>query len=358
VPIGKTAVPEFGALPYTNNRVTGVTRNPWDLARTPGGSSGGSAAAVAAGIVPFATASDGGGSTRCPASFCGLVGHKPSFGRIPDLHGTRYSQTAAAGCLTTTVTDTALLLDVMAGPHTRDRTSLPAPGVRYQDAIESLDVRGLRVAWSLDLGFASVEPEVGSITWSATTSLVEAAELQLVDVTVKLGDVNTVKTKLESLERWVGLADGLWPERADDLDPLIRPEFENSEHVGLRDFARVLSRRKEIEDTMAEVFSYIDVLITPMVAMPAFSAEGPAPTAVVGVEGGPFASVPFAMFANLLGAPAVSVPAGLTSDGLPVGLHICGRRHDDATVLRLARLLEVVRPWPRHAPFGPDSPGS
>src|SRR6187401_1435136 len=127
VPIGKTAVPEFGFWAYTNNRVTGVTRNPWDTTVTPGGSSGGSASAVAAGLVPFATSSDGGGSTRTPAGFTGLVGHKSSFGRIPDLDADLYTHLAVVGALATTVTDAARLLDVMAGPDDRDRTSLPAP---------------------------------------------------------------------------------------------------------------------------------------------------------------------------------------------------------------------------------------
>src|SRR5207248_794004 len=152
IPIGKTAAPEFGTWAYTASPALGVTRNPYDTTRTPGGSSGGSAAAVAAGMVPFATASDGGGSTRTPASHCALVGHKPSFGRIPTYNVTRYAQTAVVGALATTVADAARLLDVMAGPSRRDRCSLPASGVVYEVAIEQLDVRGLRAAWSVDLG--------------------------------------------------------------------------------------------------------------------------------------------------------------------------------------------------------------
>ncbi len=350
VPLGKTAVPEFGSLPYTDNRTTGVTRNPWNPARTPGGSSGGSAAAVAAGMVPFATASDGGGSTRTPASFCGLVGHKASFGRIPDARGSRYSQTAAPGCLATTVADAALLLDVMAGPSPHDRTALPAPPVSYLSAIESLDVRGMRVAWSPDLGFAGVEPEVESITRSAAEALIDAAGLILVNRPVGLTDINSVKLQLESLDRWVGLGPGLWPELAAELSPEVRREFARSERMTLREFAHVLDRRAEIEGSLAALFSDIDVLLTPTVAMPAFSAEGPAPAVVQGVPGGLLAAVPFAPLANLWGTPAISVPAGVTVGGLPVGLHIAGRHHDDATVLRLARLLEIVRPWPRHAP--------
>jgi Asp-tRNA(Asn)/Glu-tRNA(Gln) amidotransferase A subunit family amidase len=353
VPIGKTAVPEFGSLPYTSNKVTGVTRNPWNLARTPGGSSGGSAAAVAAGMVSFATASDGGGSTRTPASFCGLVGHKASFGRVPDANGSRYSQTAAPGCLSTTVADTALLLDVMAGSTRHDRTSLPAPPAAYAQAIESLEVSGLRVAWSDDLGFAGVDPLVASISCSAAHALIEAGALRLVDRAVDLTDINIVKLQLEAQERWIGLADGLWPERAAELTPAVREEFERTQSLTVREFAATLARRAEIEDYLARLFADIDVLLTPTTALAAFAAEGPAPATVRGIPGGLLAAVPFAPLANLWGTPAVSVPAGLTPDGLPVGLQILGRHHDDATVLRLARLAEVARPWPRHAGLAP-----
>src|SRR5205814_7435021 len=158
-------------------RAWGTTTNPWDLDRTPGGSSGGSAAAVAAGLVPFCTASDGGGSTRIPASFTGLVGFKASYGRIPHPRAA-LSQTTCVGALTTTVADAARHLDVAAGPDGRDRASLPVPTVRYEEAIESLDVRGLRVTWSLDLGFAVVDSEVADLCHAAAHALVDAAGLK------------------------------------------------------------------------------------------------------------------------------------------------------------------------------------
>jgi aspartyl-tRNA(Asn)/glutamyl-tRNA(Gln) amidotransferase subunit A len=350
VPIGKTAVPEFGFWAYTNNRVTGVTRNPYDLSRTPGGSSGGSAASVAAGLVPFATASDGGGSTRTPAGFCGLVGHKPSFGRIPDLYGTRTGQTAAAGAVATTVADAARLLDVMAGPDLRDRTSLPAPTVRYEDTIEQLDVAGLRVAWSLDLGFAVVDPEVAVVTEKGATTLIDAAGLERVDVDISLPDLIATWALLESVDRWVGMPEGLWPERADDLDPGVRPTFEHGAQMTVRQYAAVVTRRREIEWELAELFSKIDVLLTPTSAMPAFAAEGPMPTEVAGQEVSRGGAVPFAMLGNLFGLPACSVPAGQSAGGLPIGLHVVGTRHADHTVLRLARILEQAAPWPRLAP--------
>lgn len=351
IPIGKTAVPEFGFWAYTNNRVTGVTRNPWNTARTPGGSSGGSAAAVAAGLVPFATSSDGGGSTRTPAGFCGLVGHKPSFGRIPDVRGTRYGQTAAAGCLATTVADAARLLDVMAGPHLHDRTSLPPAGVLYEQEIERLGTARLRVGWSVDLGFAIVDPEVAAVSEMAARALIAAAGMTAVDIDLHLDDLIATWAMCESVDRWVGLPPGLWPDRADDLDPGVRPAFERTSTMSVVQYASAMTRRREIEEELAELFNRIDVLLTPTSAITAFVAEGPMPTVINGQKAPLAGAVPFAMLANMWGTPAASVPAGVSSEGLPIGLHIVGSRHADDVVLRLARTLEQTRPWPRHAPL-------
>ena len=350
VPVGKTAVPEFGTWAYTNNRVTGVTRNPWNRARTPGGSSGGSASAVAAGLVPFASASDGGGSTRTPAGFCGLVGHKPSFGRIPDIRGTRYGQTAAAGALATTVADAARLLDVMAGPHAQDRTSLPPAHVSYEQQIETLDTAGLRAGWSVDLGFAIVDPEVAAVTESAARALVSAAGLTTVEIDVHFDDLIRTWAQLESVDKWIGLPPGLWPDRADDLDPGVRPGFERTQSMTVVQYAAVATRRREIEMELAALYDDIDVLLTPTSAITAFVADGPMPTVINGRTAPLAGAVPFAMLANLWGTPAASVPAGVSTEGLPIGLQIVGNRHADEVVLRLARVLEQCRPWPRHAP--------
>jgi aspartyl-tRNA(Asn)/glutamyl-tRNA(Gln) amidotransferase subunit A len=300
--------------------------------------------------VPFATSSDGGGSTRTPAGFCGLVGLKPSFGRIPDIRGTRYGQTAAAGALATTVADAARLLDVMAGPHAHDRTALPAPGVIYEQQIEQLDTTGLRVGWSVDLGFAIVDPEVAAVTAAAARALTSAAGLVMVDIDVCFDDLIPIWAQLESADRWVGMPAGLWPDRADDLDPGVRPAFERSYAMTVVQYAAALTRRREIEAELADLFDTIDVLLTPTSAITAFVAEGPMPTVINGEKAPPAGAVPFAMLANMWGTPAASVPAGVSSEGLPIGLHIVGNRHADDVVLRLARVLEQSRPWPRHAP--------
>ncbi|MBI2878907.1 MAG: amidase, partial [Candidatus Rokubacteria bacterium] len=164
--LGKTNTPELGWRGSTDNLIFGPTRNPWDPGRTAGGSSGGAAAAVAAGLGPLAVGTDGGGSIRIPASFCGIYGLKPSFGRVPIYPASAAEALSHAGPMTRTVADAALMLEVLAGPDERDRNSLPADGARYARAIED-DLRGLRVAWSPDLGYAAVDPEVRALAEAA-----------------------------------------------------------------------------------------------------------------------------------------------------------------------------------------------
>ena len=349
VPVGKTAAPEFGTVAFTSTKAWGVTRNPWSAERTPGGSSGGSAAAVAGGLVPFCTASDGGGSTRIPASFTGLVGLKASYGRIPHERAA-VSQTTAVGALTTTVADAARHLDVAAGPDDRDRLSLPASGVAYERAIDDLDVGGLRVAWSVDLGFAAVDPEVAELTEAAAQALVAAAGLELVDRPVALTDPVRTWMSAGAVDMWLSLEEDMWPERGRDLMGFVRRAYELTEDYTVRKFARSYRWRHRLEEEVAAVFEDVDVLLTPATAVPAFPAEGPMPTEIAGREVAPGMAVPFTMLANLCWNPAISVPAGTTSEGLPIGLQVIGRRHRDDVVLRLARLFEQARPWPRLAP--------
>ncbi len=349
VPFAKSTTPEFGTWAFTASPALGVTRNPWALDRTPGGSSGGTAAAVAAGVMPFGTASDGGGSIRTPASFTGLPGLKPSYGRIPTLGVTHLSQNAVVGALATTVADTALLLDVMSGPSRYDRTSLPAAGVRYADVIEALDVRGLRAAWSPDLGFAVAEPDVVGVCEAAMRRLVDAAGLELVHTAVQFDDYIRVYARIEGVDMFVGVPPGLYPERAGDLDPSVRPGWDWAWQQTGPKLARAYDERRAIEHRLAAIFDEVDVLLTPMSARPAFAAEGPMPTEIAGREVHGGMAVIFAMLANFWGSPAMSVPAGLV-DGLPVGLQIMADRHRDDVCLRLARLYEQASPWPRHAP--------
>lgn len=340
VPVGKTAAPEFGILNFARTKAWGVARNPWDTSRTPGGSSSGSAAAVAAGVVPLATASDGGGSIRIPASFCGLVGHKPSFGRVAHP-APMTSQTTSVGVVTTTVAEAARCLDVQAGPDDRDRTSLPPPDVRYEDVVETLPTEGLRARWSPDLGFVpEVHPEVLEQSRAAAEELAASAGLVLDEEPVTLPDATAVWLQSGVLSGWV-LDDmpELWPARAEELMPNTRRGFEASAEATAPKIGRIHRRRFLFEQAAAALFSEVDVLLTPSTAVPAFAAEGPPPGGAM--------STPFTMLANLANNPATSIPCGFTSDGLPIGLQVVARRHRDDLCLRLARILEQARPWPR-----------
>lgn len=342
VPVGKTAAPEFGTLNFTKTKAWGVTRNPWNLDRTPGGSSGGTAAAVAAGMIPCGTASDGGGSTRIPAGFSGLVGLKPSHGRIPHP-GPSGSQTSVFGMLTTTVADSARHLDVTAGPDDRDRLSLPASGIVYESAIESLPVAGLRARWSVDLGFVTeIDPEVAEIAEAAARSLVSAAELEPDDGEVRLRDPVRAWLGMGAMDLWFDIEEDMWPDVADDLTRYSRDVLERTRDYPVSKFARAIRAREQLTLDAAALFDDVDVVLTPTTAVPAFAAEGPPP-------GGAMAT-PFTMLANLCWNPSISVPAGRTSAGLPVGLQITAARHRDELALRLARIWEQTSPWPRHAP--------
>jgi aspartyl-tRNA(Asn)/glutamyl-tRNA(Gln) amidotransferase subunit A len=350
VPVGKTAAPEFGTLNFTRTKVFGVARNPWNPERTPGGSSGGSAAAVADGLVPVATASDGGGSTRIPASFCGLVGFKPSHGRVPHP-GPTGSETSVYGLLTTTVADSARHLDVTAGPDERDRFSLPPPTVGYESAIESLPVAGLRARWSPDLGFARCDPQVRAIAERAAQRLVSAAGLAMDDEPIHLTDPVRAWLGAGAMDLWFSLEEGMWPGVREDLTRYVRTVLEQTEDYPIPRYARAVRRREALVADAARLFDEVDLVLTPTTAVPAFPAEGPPPEVIDGEPAHPLgaSATPFTMLANLCWNPAVSVPAGLTDDGLPVGLQIVARRHHDEVPLRLARIWEQAQPWPLRA---------
>jgi len=306
--------------------------------------------------VPFCTASDGGGSTRIPASFSGLVGLKPSHGRIPHP-GPTGSQTSVSGALTTSVADAARHLDVTAGPADVDRLSLPPAGVGYETVIETLDTAGLRVGWSADLGFASVDPEVEEDCTEAAEALIAAAGLERVDLDVALTDPVRTWLSAGALDLWLDIEPDMWPSAADDLTFYTASVLRQTEDYVLRRYANVLRRREQLQADAARIFTQVDVLLLPTTAVPAFAAEGPPPAEIGGQSVGPAMATPFTMLANLCWNPAVSVPAGLSSGGLPIGLQAVGRRHADDVVLRLARIFEQVRPWPRHAPVATRATG-
>jgi aspartyl-tRNA(Asn)/glutamyl-tRNA(Gln) amidotransferase subunit A len=347
--VGKTATAEFGLDGVTHTIAHGTTRNPWNLDRTPSGSSGGSSAAVAARMVPLATGGDGLGSIRCPAGFTGLVGLKPSLGRIPRTNG--FADTAAPGCLTTTVRDTARYLDVVAGPDDRDRMTLPAPDVRYEGAIESLNVEGLRAVWSVDLGFAPVEPEVADICRRAAFALIAAAKLDLVADHYSCTNAYVAWNALAAVRlRRIFEADGFLPDRLADMSPGPRRFVERyaySPDVLLAGFEKTVM---QVEQEMAALFASADVLITPTACCVAYAAEGPLPEIIDGRDASATNGEPFTALASIAWNPSISVPAGISSDGLPIGLLINVRRHRDDIALRLARISEQTNPWPLYPP--------
>lgn len=349
VPIGKLAMAEFGLDGVTHTLLHGTTRNPWDLDTSPGGSSGGSAAAVSAGQIPLATASDALGSLRGPAGFTGLVGLKPSHGRIPRAHGFR--DTASLGALTRTVRDTARYLDVVAGPDNRDRMSLPAPGVRYESLLDALDVRGLRVAWSADLGFAPLDPAVAAVCERAFEALAGAAELRVHRRDFACTNVYTEWNALAAIELQGDFERaGILPDAIDRISPGPRAFIESARALSERERADYRALLRQLEAEIAALFDSVDVLVTPTACCTAYPAAGPLPDVIAGRDASRTHGEPYTAIASLCWNPCVSVPAGLTPSGHPVGLLMTGPRHRDDVVLRLARLLETSLPWPPLAP--------
>ncbi len=349
IPIGKTAASEFGMDSATMTRAWGVTRNPWNPAHTPGGSSGGSAAAVAAGMVPVATSSDLGGSTRTPASFTNLVGLKPSQGRIPQRPST--TDLGMPGVVTRTVADTARCLDVMSGPWPWDRMALPAAPASYEAAVSSLPVVGLKAAWSSDLGFAAVEREVVVVAEKAALALADAAKLELTGVQPRFTQSAPIIFDIE-FPRWIHdlSRQGIWPADKNKLSRAAMWAAEFGLSIDFDRFRDAELRLVQVRRELGDFFVEHDVLLTPTVACRPYAADGDYPTEVEGRDVSTQTVEPFTQLSTLGWLPAITVPAGFSSDGLPIGLQIVGRLHRDDVVLRLARILEQARPWPATAP--------
>jgi len=346
IPVGMVAASEFGLDSATHTTLWGVTRNPWNLNKTPGGSSGGSSAAVSAGMVPFCTGGDAAGSIRSPAAFTGLVGLKPSTGRIPSESG--FDDLDCNGVITSTVADTARLLDIMAGPDPRDRRTLPKPNIRYEDAIENLDVKGLRAVWSADYGYASVEDEVAEIAGAAADKLISAAGLIRLDTGFNPPNITRhwMKTIVHKIKIGFHLM-GVLPDNMDKLSPNIQFLLDRETDISDEDIYTANKVFQTIEAPVAELFRETDILLSPTTACRAYDADA---TMLTTINGNEAPAEPFGLVANACWNPSISVPAGLTSDGLPVGLMITARRHQDEIPLRLARILEQISPWPRTAP--------
>lgn len=350
IPVAKTNTPEFGPTAITKNLLHGVTRSPWDLERSPGGSSGGSAAALAGCVLPLVTASDGGGSIRIPASWTGAFGLKPSQGRVPigprDLWDT--SMTSVLGPLTKTVEDAALFLDQVVGPSPHDPAALPHPGISYLQAVREEAPTGLRIGFSPDLGRAVVQSDVAATVEEA------------VKIFEKLGH------RLEPVFGGPPPQAGDWVASAGwDLAAHIHAELQGQEEkvaYFILDMIRAAERmtphaagamrrnRAQIRNWCAEVFERFDLLVTPTMPYDPVPAKGPFPEETEGRKQAYGSSAVFTMPFNLSWNPAATVRAGLSRAGFPVGMQIVAPLHRDDLALRMSRAFERERPWHPHWP--------
>jgi aspartyl-tRNA(Asn)/glutamyl-tRNA(Gln) amidotransferase subunit A len=337
--LGKNTTPEFGWKGVTDSPLTGITRNPWNPAKTPGGSSGGGAAAVASGMGPLTLGTDGGGSIRIPCAFTGLFGLKPSFGRVPAWPLSPYGTVAHVGPMSRTVRDTALLMNVIAQPDARDWFALPAD---RRDYLEGLDggVRGWRIAYSANLGYADVDPEVAA--------LVRQAAMRFVDLGAQVEDVDPDVAGADEIFRrhWYSgaayLVRNFTPEQKRVMDPGLVDVAEQGAQIAMLELMDAVQKRGALGIRMNQFHERYDLLLTPTLPLAAFEAGREVADVMKEkrwTEWTPF-SYPF----NLTQQPAASIPCGLTSAGLPVGLHIVGPRYDDARVLRAARAFESMQP--------------
>lgn len=337
--LGKTNTPEFGCKGETNSPRTGITRNPWKLSTTPGGSSGGAASAVASGMGPLAVGTDGAGSVRIPAAFCGNVGLKPSFGRVPAYPLSPFGSVAHLGPHSRSVRDAALMMNVLKKPDARDWTSLPPDGSDYLRGLED-GIRGLRIAWSPTLGYANkVHPEVARSVAQAVALLSElGAHVEQIDP--GFDDPLEITTGLWFAGAWT-VWNTLSPAQQALTDPDFRAEALLGEKLSLLDIQRLNLQRGALGSHMRQFMQRFDLLVTPSVAVPAFEARpaGHTPMDPVAMLGWTPFSYPF----NLTQQPASTVPCGLTADGLPIGLQFVGPMFGDALVLRASRAYEAVR---------------
>ncbi len=350
---GLTTASEFGGVNVTRTVLNGVTRNPWNLERTPGGSSGGGAAGVAGGLFALGTGGDGGGSIRIPAGFNGLVGLKSTYGRIPRGPHAEYGNlTVTIGGMTRSVRDTARWFDICNGHDTTDPLSLPKVS-GWEAGLGSTPVAGLRVAIVPDWGGAVVSPAMWNVLLEAADHLVASAKLRRID------GVNTALPRMGaawSISGMIEIASALgdmWPACADDLTPEMRMGLQLTEgRYNASERAKIEARRTALNMRMAEIFQQVDLVITASNPDVAFIAEGPLPNIFGGVKAGAGNNGLLTFPCNLHGNPGISVPAG-TVDGLPVGLQIIGPHFSEQVLLELAHVLERERPWPLTAPAAP-----
>ncbi|MEX1253175.1 MAG: amidase [Dehalococcoidia bacterium] len=357
--LGKTNTPEFGMIATTENRLGPPCRNPWDTERTSGGSSGGAGVAAATGMGYLHVGTDGGGSVRIPASFCGVFGLKPSTGRVPAYNDAwggfgAWPSLSQAGPMTRTVDDAALMLDVIAGPEPDDPFAIPARDGSYRP--KERDKLGLRVAWTPDLGWATVDPEVRALCEAAARRFadfgceVEEAAPKIEDSAIA-GSFLPIAAASDAAS-WAYLLD----ERPDDLSDYGRDFLSLGRAITGIQYVQAETGRAKVWHIFDEFLSRYDLLLMPVLVTPPFPIGKP-PTNIDGKEVRPFAWTPFTMICNLTGQPAASVPAGWTKAGLPVGLHVIARGFREQTVIDACAAFERAQPWQDRRPPEPATAG-
>jgi aspartyl-tRNA(Asn)/glutamyl-tRNA(Gln) amidotransferase subunit A len=338
--VGKTTTPELGWKGVTDSPRTGVTRNPWDVGKTPGGSSGGASAAVAAGTGPISIGTDGGGSIRIPAAFTGVFGIKPTYGVVPLFPASPYGTLAHVGPLSWTVADSALALDVLSGPDSRDWTAGPAPAHPFTETLQA-GVTGMRIAFSPRLGFAKVDPEVAELVQAAAQTFTDlGARVELVDPPI------TDPVEAFHVLWFAGAAAStvrLTADQRAQLEPALRQVCDEGATRRALDYVAATAVRAELGRIMGEFHEHFDLLLTPTMPIPAFDAGLEVPAGSAGTRWTSW--TPFTYPFNMTQQPAASVPCGFTAAGLPVGLQVVGPRHADARVLTACRAFEQAKPW-------------
>ena len=340
--IGKTTTPEFGWKGVTDNPLTGNTGNPWDPTKTSGGSSGGSATAVALGMGQLSVGTDGGGSVRIPAAFSGIVGLKPTYGAIPLYPTSPFGTLAHAGPMTRTVEDAAIMMDVLTGFDSRDWSALKSPTPSFRHGLKD-GVVGLRIGYSRDLGYVTVDPDVAASVDAAVRVLADLGAI-VEEVDPGFSDPREAYHTL-----WFAgagkVVEGYDRDRWDELDPSLLEIALAGQRMTAMEFLAANQVRADLGLTMGAFHEKYDLLVTPTLPIGAFDIglEVPQGSGMTRwTEWTPF-TYPF----NLTQQPAISVPCGLTSGGLPIGLHLVGPRHSDALVLRAAAAYESAVPFGR-----------
>ena len=348
--IGKTNTPEFGAGGNTRNAVFGPTLNPWNLALTCGGSTGGGAVALATGMAPLAQGSDLGGSLRIPASFCGVVGLRPSPGLVPVWpHLLAWDSYGVQGPMARTVEDVALMLAAIAGPDARSPISYAVDTRAFTAAVKRPSARGLRIAWGGDLGVTPVDDEVLGIARNAM-AVFRKVGARISDEHPGLDGVNDV-VLISRGARMVGLHEEKLAKWRDVMQEHLVRNIDDGLELTAADIGRCERQRSVLSSRFREFFGRHDVIATPTTAVPPFPVAAWYPTEINGQPVANYISWVMLTYAfTVVGLPAISIPCGFTRDGLPVGLQLAGPWRDEATVLRAAAAFESAAPWADRRP--------